>query len=112
MPGQFFHDFSGLPVAPEKGIADKNQHIVTEGAARGHPLAQLLGPIDGWILARGAGEESFVRDKGTHRKRLYRFGLRLGYLQRGLTIGAMSLGRAKMQARPLGEERWGGVLFG
>jgi hypothetical protein len=66
VPGQFCHDFSGLPVAQEKGLADKNQHIVTEGATRGHQLAQLLGPIDCWILARCAGEESFVSNKGTH----------------------------------------------
>jgi len=82
VPSQFFHDFSGLPVAQEKGLADKNQHIVTEGAARRHPLAQLLGPIDGRILARGAGEESFVRGKGTQRQGLHRFALRFVPLER------------------------------
>ena len=55
-------------------------------------------------LSNGPGsKECLAGGEATQVERIHRFGLRLYNLERGMTIGALSLCRAKVQERPLRE---------
>ena len=103
-PSQFLNHFLCPPVAQEKPLADKDQHVIAEGAARRRQPVQFLRCTDRVVLAAPAVQERFVGGEATQVKRLKGSALGFVYLQRRLTLGTIAVGRSEGQGGPLREE--------